>query len=168
MVEEIPQSLELSSMTVTEVLLPTSAASPEAAGDVGLPGATPATGPVARLTGPDGETVEVPAAVYRVLRTMLSALDAGQAATISVHGTQLSTQQAADLLGVSRPTLVRLLDSGQIPSSRPNKHRRIRLEDLETYRLRRHQTRAEGLAAMVEISADLGLYDDEDLPPITR
>ena len=71
------------------------------------------------------------------------------------------------MLGVSRPTLIRLLDSGKIPSSRPNKHRRIRLEDVEVYRAMRRSDRLKGLAAMVEISEDMGLYD-EDLPPIRR
>jgi excisionase family DNA binding protein len=68
------------------------------------------------------------------------------------------------VLGVSRPTLIRLLDAGEIPSTRPNKHRRIKLADVEGYRQRRAVSRQEGLAAIVRVSEELSLYDD-DLTP---
>jgi len=51
-------------------------------------------------------------------------------ALLTAFDTQLSTSQAADLIGVSRPTIVRFLDSGRLPFTQPGKHRRIRLADL--------------------------------------
>src|SRR5512135_2555316 len=148
-------------MAGTEVLLPTSVTEDD------VDQASPQHAHRALLVGPDGEQMAVPDAIYTAFRKVLEALEHGQAVTISAHGTELTTQQAADMLGVSRPTLIRLLDSGEIRSSRPNKHRRIRLEDVEAYRARRRNDRLKGLAAMVEISEEMGLYD-EDLPPIRR
>jgi excisionase family DNA binding protein len=68
----------------------------------------------------------------------------------------VTTQQAADLLGVSRPTLIKLLDSEQIPYERINTHRRVQLRDLLTYR---EQRRAAQYAALEATSSPI---DDED------
>jgi excisionase family DNA binding protein len=122
----------------------------------------------ATLRGPDGHIVQVPAQIYDLVQQMLRALREGQVVAVRMHSPELTTQQAADLLGVSRPTLVRLLDEGEIPSTRPNKHRRVQVADLVAYRERRHAERLKGLAEMVEISEELGLYDEPDGPPIRR
>ena len=66
------------------------------------------------------------------------ALAEGRPVTLACHEPTLSTQAAADLLGVSRPTLVRLLDSGVIPFDQPNRHRRVQLADLVAYQQRCH------------------------------
>lgn len=119
------------------------------------------------LTGPDGRAHDVPGPVHEVFLAVLAALGEGRAATVSIHGAELTTQQVADILGVSRPTVVRLLDSGEIPSTRPNRHRRVRLEDVVEYRARGVRDRRAALADMVKITEDLGLYS-EDPPPIRR
>jgi excisionase family DNA binding protein len=78
----------------------------------------------------------------------------------------LTTQEAADLLGISRPTLIRLLGDGKIPFEQPGRHRRIRLDDLLTYRDQRRQERSETLDELVRQTDALGLYDEE--APETR
>jgi excisionase family DNA binding protein len=109
------------------------------------------------LAGADvGDRVELPAEVHRVLRQVVEAMRQGLAVTAAPQTQTLTTQQAADLLGVSRPTMVRLLDDGQIAYERAGTHRRILLRDLLTYRERR---RAQQLAALDATAVSI---DDED------
>ena len=84
------------------------------------------------LLGPDGEQVPLPAEVYRVLRQVVDVMRQGKATLVAPQGLLLTTQEAADFLGVSRPTLVKLLEQGAIPFEKPNRHRRVRLQDLST------------------------------------
>src|ERR1700722_8917022 len=67
------------------------------------------------LVGPDGERLDVPPEVFEILREVVEALSQGLAITIAPHQMILSTSEAADILGVSRPTLVRLLEAGERP-----------------------------------------------------
>lgn len=76
------------------------------------------------LSGKDpGDRVEPPVELYQVLRQVVHALRDGFAVTIAPGTQTLTTQQAADLLGVSRPTVVRLLDEGRVPHERVGSHR---------------------------------------------
>lgn len=103
-----------------------------------------------------GERVELPPTLYQVLHQVVDALRQGLAVTVVPHSQTLTTQQAADLLGVSRPTVIKLLDAGRIPFERVGVHRRVMLHDLMTFRDRR---RAEQYAALEATAVDL---DDED------
>ena len=84
------------------------------------------------LTGADAEDrTEVPAPVFRALQQVVEAMRLGQAVTIQPQSRVLTTQQAADLLGMSRPTFVKLLDAGEIPFERVGaSHRRVALSDV--------------------------------------
>jgi excisionase family DNA binding protein len=104
-----------------------------------------------------GEQVEVPAAVYRVLRQVIEAMTRGLAVTVMPQSQTLTTQQAADLLGVSRPTLVRLLETEKIPFERVGAHRRVLLRDVLAYREQRRQAQYHALEAT---SVDIGEEDD--------
>ena len=81
---------------------------------------------------------ELPAELLEVLGLAAAALAEGRPVTLSCHEPVLSTQEAADLLGVSRPTLVRLLETGVIPYDQPRRHRRVQLADLLAYQARCH------------------------------
>ena len=72
---------------------------------------------------------------------------------------ELSTQEAADILNVSRPYLVGQLETGKIPFVKVGAHRRIRFNDLMEYKQRRDAERKRGLAEIAHISEDEGLYD---------
>jgi excisionase family DNA binding protein len=106
-----------------------------------------------------GDRVELPIEVYRLLRQVIGALQQGLAVTVAPLTKTLTTQQAAELLGVSRPTVIKLLDDNKIQFERAGTHRRILLRDLLKYRELR---RAEQYAAL-DATAALGLDDEEDL-----
>lgn len=94
------------------------------------------------LVGLDGEQIPLPAEVYRVLRRVVEVMRQGKATLVAPVGLLLTTQEATDLLGVSRPTLVKLLEDGAIPFEKPNRHRRVRLQDFLDFQARRRRTRS--------------------------
>lgn len=111
------------------------------------------------LLGPDGTQVPLPIEVYRVLEQVAKVMRQGKAITVAPRGLVLTTQEAADFLGVSRPTLVKLLEEGAIPFERPNRHRRVRLADLLAHQSRRRQERRAALNELTEEAQEVGLYE---------
>ncbi|WP_245401186.1 helix-turn-helix domain-containing protein [Nocardia albiluteola] len=126
------------------------------------------TGQVTVLRSAEGEMVALPAEVVEGLRLVASALSEGKAVTVAPLHTTLTTQEAAELLGMSRPTFVKLLDAGEIPYTRPGRHRRVRLTDVLAFREYRRAERAAGLSELTRISEDLDLYDDLPPEPLRR
>jgi excisionase family DNA binding protein len=122
----------------------------------------------ARLIGPDGTETALPPEVYIALSKLVQMMGSGQAVTIAVSESAMTTQEAADFLGVSRPTLVKLLDSGALSFTRPGRHRRLQFKDVAAYREQRRTIRLKALDDLAEISQSMGLYDDEDEAPIRR
>lgn len=90
---------------------------------------------------------------------------AGQAVIVAPIHQRLTTQQAADLLGISRPTFVKLLESGEIKFEQPGRHRRVLLTDVLEFRQRRSTERRSSLDHMVEIAEESGMYERTALPP---
>jgi excisionase family DNA binding protein len=117
--------------------------------------------PALRLVGPHGEPIELPHAVYEILAEVLRAMAQGQAVTVTPLDTELTTQEAADILNVSRQYLVRLLDQGTIPFTKVGTHRRVKFGDLAAYKDVRDQQRHEALTELTRLSEDLGMYDDD-------
>jgi excisionase family DNA binding protein len=115
---------------------------------------------VPALVGADGERIELPASLYHALRQLVSHLARGRAVTIVPFNKELTTQEAADILNVSRPYLVKLLEQGDIPFVKTGSHRRIRCADLMTYKQHRDAERRRGLAHLTQTSQELGLYEE--------
>lgn len=103
------------------------------------------------------EQIEVPEALHEVLVQAVAALKAGKAVTISPTSQKLTTQQAADLLGVSRPTVVRLIEEGELPSERIGNRRKVLLRDLLAYRDARRQRQYQ---AIFDTSVDVSEEED--------
>ncbi|HNA99394.1 MAG TPA: excisionase family DNA-binding protein [Marmoricola sp.] len=117
------------------------------------------------LVSADGTEVPLPREIHDVLLQVVQALQAGMGVNVAPLNATLTTQEAADYLGVSRPTVVRLLDAGEIPMSRPGRHRYVRLVDLMAYAERVRRTRADALDEMAREAEAAGLYDILDGPP---
>jgi|BarGraNGADG00212_2_1021979.scaffolds.fasta_scaffold76664_2 excisionase family DNA binding protein len=111
----------------------------------------------ASLRSPDGHQLEIPNSIYRVLVAAVAAMAQGNAVAIVPVHHELTTQQAAELLGVSRPHLVKLVDGGEIPHHKTGSHRRIYFEDLMRYRDVRDAQRTEALRELTRKSAEFGL-----------
>ncbi|WP_309745485.1 MULTISPECIES: helix-turn-helix domain-containing protein [unclassified Chamaesiphon] len=101
----------------------------------------------------------IPAAAYRLLVDALAQMAQGNAVSLIPIHAELTTQEAADLLNVSRPFLIKQIELGEIPYHKVGKHRRINFNDLMVYEERIERVTAQGLDEMVAISQELGLYD---------
>ena len=115
--------------------------------------------PTARIVDADGVGVPIPGPMFDVLVQVANSLKAGLAVTVAPQHMMLSTQEAADLLRVSRTTLVRLLETGVIPFDKPSRHRKVRLQDLLQYRARQRVAAEQALDDMTADAQRLGLYD---------
>jgi excisionase family DNA binding protein len=103
----------------------------------------------------DGAQAAVPPAVLEILARCVEALIHSRAVTLLPAEESLTTQEAADLLNVSRPYLVRLLDRGAIPHTRTGTHRRIRVGDLLEYKAQRDATRREQMRRLSRLGQEL-------------
>jgi len=112
-----------------------------------------------RFTLPDGTTVRLPKAALDELIEMLDAAAHGEDATVLRTPREVTTQQAATLLNVSRPTLVKLIDEGTLPARMVGSHRRVMLSELLAYRDKIVAERRAILDQMTRNAEDLGLYD---------
>ncbi|MCU1631340.1 MAG: binding domain protein excisionase family [Pseudonocardia sp.] len=122
----------------------------------------------AALVGPDDVRWDLPAEAYRVLKEVLQAMAKGLAITVVPQHTMLTTQEAADMLGISRPTLVKLLESGEIPFEPRGRHRRVLLTDVLDYQERARVERKKQLTAMVDEAGEHDLYAATATPRPTR
>ncbi len=115
-----------------------------------------AASPSYALVGVDEhDRIELPRSVHEALTKIVAALHAGKAVTIAPQTMKLTTQQAADLLGVSRPTVVRLITDDTLPAERIGNRHRLLLDDVLAYREQRRNRQYEALAATtVDVDAD--------------
>ena len=103
------------------------------------------------------EYFSIPKKALEFLSHILSIMAEGKAISIIPSESELSTQQAADILGVSRPHIVKLLEQGIIPFKKAGAHRRILLEDLMQYAEQQKETRKTSLKFLAKQAQELNL-----------
>ena len=84
--------------------------------------------------GDDAELLELPSEAVKMLRDILAAMASGERVSVLTENPELSTFEAASILNVSRPYVIKLLDEQRIPSRKVGTHRRVRLDDLMAYK----------------------------------
>ena len=123
----------------------------------------------AALVAQDNTRIELPEQLHAALVQVAEALMQGMAVSVIPQSARLTTQQAADYLGVSRPTLVRMLERHDIPMTKPGRHRYVQLQDLVAYQDLMQRRRREVLDVMAREAEELGLYEATDgVPPAMR
>ncbi len=105
-------------------------------------------------------SLALPASAVNLLKDILEAMAAGQRVTLIPEHAELTTMQAADILNVSRPYLIKLLEKGEIPFRKVGRHRRILMEDLMAYKDKSDRQSRAAMDELVALSEELGLYDE--------
>ncbi|WP_433166501.1 helix-turn-helix domain-containing protein [Kribbella sp. CA-247076] len=108
--------------------------------------------------GDPDDTLALPRSAVELLARVLAHMAAGQAVSVVPAHAELTTQQAADLLNVSRPFLIGLLDAGEIEYRKVGKHRRVRADSLLDYKRRDDRVRREAADELAQLNRDMGLY----------
>ncbi|HEV2687392.1 MAG TPA: excisionase family DNA-binding protein, partial [Bryobacteraceae bacterium] len=122
----------------------------------------------AKLVGPKGEQAALPGPLHDLLKDIVRNLENGRSLILMPEERQLTTQRAAELLGMSRPYFIRLLDAGEMPYDLVGKHRRIALRDVLAYAKRRAEARKAALNKMARDAFEAGLYDNATVPQTVR
>lgn len=111
-----------------------------------------------RVTDADQDTpIELPPGAVALLMDILEAMAAGRGVTLLPESAELTTVQAAEMLNVSRPYLIKLLDNNAIPHRKVGKHRRIRIEDVMSYKTAIDRDREAVLDQLVEEAQRQGM-----------
>jgi len=106
---------------------------------------------------PEAQTVTVPASVFRVLMDVLNQMAQGNAVTIIPVHAELTTQQAAEILNVSRPFVIKLIEERTLPCKMVGTHRRVLFSDLMNYKRKMDADRLKVLEELAAQAQELGM-----------
>lgn len=113
----------------------------------------------ASLVGADGSTKVLPVALYDLLVTVVGILESGSGVTVVPLGAELTTAETAELLNVSRPHVVKMLEAGEMAFHKVGTHRRVYLDDVLKFREARNVQFHEAMTKIHEVSKQLDLPD---------
>lgn len=122
----------------------------------------------AKLVGKGGESVAIPPTVRTLLAEIARNMEAGKSVSVVAEHHELTTQRAANILGVSRPFLVRMLEDGKLAFHMVGSHRRVYLSDLLEYKAKRDRARHEAIKRLARADVAAGSYDTVILPGGTQ
>lgn len=105
----------------------------------------------------DGSTLVLPLGIKRLIAHLLTEVSHGNAVTVTPMHAVLTTKEAADFLNVSRPHLVKLLESNKIPYQKVGTHRRVRFSDLQAYKRRQEEESRKALEALTIEAQELNM-----------
>lgn len=105
------------------------------------------------------EKIKIPLTALKLLSIVLRTLSEGRPVSIVAGSTEMTTQAAAELIGCSRPFLIKLLEEGKIPYTTVGRHRRIRVEDVMKYSKQQKANQKAHLIDMMRNDEESGLYD---------
>ncbi len=105
------------------------------------------------------EKLQIPSSALTLLNEILKAMSQGKPISIVPVATEVTTQKAAEILGCSRPHLVKMLESGELDFFKVGKHRRIKFEDVVNYKQKIKAEQKRRLVEMVHNDEELGGYD---------
>jgi excisionase family DNA binding protein len=111
------------------------------------------------ITAEDGTVLDLPQPIAEALAEILEAAANGERALVLRSPEDLTTEQAAAVLGVSRPTIVRMIEAGKLPARMVGTHRRLTLSDVLAHREGSARRRGEALDDMARQAEELGLYE---------
>ena len=103
------------------------------------------------------EHVKIPVSAFKFLNTIMQHMAQGKAISIIPSSAEITTQQAAEMLNMSRPHVVKLLEEGELPFHKVGTHRRIKLKDLEKYRSKMEKEREEALTELARQAQELDM-----------
>ena len=116
------------------------------------------------LFSSSGQMFELPPTLFEVLRFVGSTLASGNGVTVIPRAKKLTTQEAADFLGISRPTFVKLLEGGAMPYEKVGRHRRITLDDLLSYQEKERARRRTVLTKSARNNQESGMLSLTAMP----
>ena len=105
------------------------------------------------------EKIKIPLSALKLLGDILKAMGQGKLISIVPVATEVTTQAAAEILGCSRPHLVKLLEGGSIAYTKVGKHRRIKLDDIMKYRKEMKEQQKQNIIDIMNFDEETGLYD---------
>ena len=116
------------------------------------------------LVSGDGKRADLPVTVYEVLKKVVDLMAQGKAVTLVPDNQIVTTQRAADILGMSRPYFIKLLDTGAMAHHRVGNQRRVYLLDVLQYAHKREQERQAALNRLSRQAFETGLYEKNRFP----
>jgi excisionase family DNA binding protein len=113
-----------------------------------------------KLVNADGTELPISDNLFKVLQKIVPVLEEGRTTvTISPNSAEMTTQEAADVLNVSRPHLIKLTENNEIPYTKTGSHRRIKVKDVMDYKEKKDTQCRKSLDEMSEIMQENGLFD---------